>query len=406
MKKSIIILFLALLCNIPLPTNAQSKSVQEVWEEYLSSKDMYTFIDGFEASNAPKSFIPYIPEVINKSVAKGVETDVLFEEMVETIIPKCPEAGVYWGLALCTKMKTIPQVFKVLNAIPKDKVTDYNGDVDMQKELRDMAVMSGGIVKLTLQPQIPGVVTLSGGKIFIKFKIDREEDGTTLPTYCATDEDYGYFSHASCSYDFIETLKFYDAARNIKFLPIQQILMYDPSGTYWAGVLRIKGKDYGDNSFADNSIKGVEINDIKDNENYFLWTGFVFDKNGKKISDTLWGENRTFASVEKEWNAETKKEKVRFVQASKNLNKQIISKYGQKAYEAMAMTRYYVGLPEGAVSGFRYYDNDKVYYRFKFYGFGKDRQGSYKIYRSTTQVEWNGYKPEIYVRNGKVFAWN
>lgn len=161
-KKNIIVLLLGMLCYFPLHTTAQTKSAAEIWQAYQQTQDLYTFIDGLTASDSPKSFIPYIPKFIMQSVHwKNIDTDVLYEEMVESILPKCPEAGIFWGLSLCKEMQTIPQVFKVLNALPKDKINYYNGYIS-NKELSDLVDLTGenNDVDLAYRPEILGVVIL------------------------------------------------------------------------------------------------------------------------------------------------------------------------------------------------------------------------------------------------------
>lgn len=379
-KKNIIVLLLGLLCCFPLHLTAQTKSAKEIWQAYQQNKDLYTFIDGLTASGSPKSFIRYIPEVIDISVrGKGIEPEVLYEEMVETILPKCSEAGIFWGLTLCKYMKNIPQVFKVLNTLPKDKINYYNGYIS-NEELRDLVDLAGenNDVDLAYRPEIPCVVVLPGGKIFI----DKKD-------YHLTDKNDGLWNYASCGNEFANQI--------VTRFPVST-LMYDPNGTCFVGYLRKVNGEY-------SKVQDIlDIKELEPEDKVTLWLGFKLDKGANKIGENAFTFG-TFADIKKTANAYDKKAEEQLVAATKSLNKQVIAKYGQKAYEAMCTGKYYVGLPEGAVSGFRYYLNDHVYHRFAFSGFGKDRQGSYKIYKSTTGIEWNGYTPTIYVRNGKVFAW-
>lgn len=378
-KKNIIVLLLGMLCCFPLHTTAQTKSAAEIWQAYQQTEDLYTFIDGLTASDSPKSFIPYIPELIEKSVYKKIETDILYEEMVESILPKCPEAGIFWGLSLCKEMQTIPQIFKVLNALPKDKINYYNGYTS-NKELRNLVDLAGenNDVDLAYRPEIRGVVILPGGKIFIKEKV-----------YDLTDDKDGLWKYASCGYEF---------ANQIVSRYSYPTLMYDPNGTCYVGYLRKENGEY-------SSVQDVlNIKDLEPEDKVTLWLGFKLDKNANKTGEKAFTFN-SFADIKKNADAYDNKEKEQFVETMKSLNKQLIAKYGSKAFVAMCTDEYYVGLPEGAVSGFRYCWEGKVYHKYTFSGYGRDRNGTYKIYKLITGIEWNGYMPAIYVRNGKVIAW-
>lgn len=379
-KKNIIVLLLGLLCCFPLHLVAQTKSAEEIWQNYQQTKDLYTFIDGLTASDSPKSFIPYIPALIDNSICqKKIETKVLYEEMVETILPKCPEAGIFWGLTLCKYMETIPQVFKILKTLPKDKVNYYNG-YTTNKELKDLVDLAGenNDVDLAYRPEISGVVVLPGGKIFIRVR-----------NYFLTDKNDGLWSYASSGYEFAKQIVSYFSVPT---------LMYDPNGTCFIGYLRKVNGEY-------PKVKDIlDIEELGPKDKVTLWVGFKLDKDANKVGENVLTFG-TFADMKKTVNTYDRKSQVQLIEATRSLNKQVIAKYGQKAYEAMCTGKYYVGLPEGAVSGFRYYLDNTAYHRFKFSGFGKDAQGSYKIYKSTVGVEWNGYTPTIYVRNGRVFAW-
>lgn len=398
MKRATIILFMGIVCALFSTAFGQTKSAKEVWDTYKANPKMYTFLDALTASQEPKTFIPYLQEFVNTTLDYNkVEYNVLKEEFVETILKKDPEVALYFGICLALRANTIPKVFSILKMLPKANVF-YNGDLS-NTYIESQNLMANDSEKISTinRPEIRNVLLMPDGRILISTSAQSNDK----PWYKFDDEDRELCEYSSMSCELFRELESSDVFTFKK----NSILMFDPNGTSYFGFLVLKDRQTGDGC--------VQLKDIRTNDIFCWISAFTLDNNGKITGDKMVTglddkKNIVYCSFAEAEKIAMKKAGESVVDAKKQLrklNQQLITRYGEKAYNAMCNNAPYKGMPEGAVSQFRYYINGVAYYKYKLKGTFRDRLGFYKKYEYNLGVTVSGMMPTIFVRGGKVVSW-
>lgn len=332
------------------------KSAESVWEAYQADPSkMYTFIDGITNSDSPKDFIPYVQRFVNANIKRGVDWDVLYDELKETILPKDSDVATYFGVSLAQNAENYSNMIKALDVLPKTHMfdNDFIEDAVIYPDGRIVIVIKGDDSKLKY-----------GHLIYTLFEKDKE------PNIISPFET------------------------NI------QVLLYQPEGNSMLGIFKYAGtKD--DYSFTPQTAK--------ENDKLELYVGIYLNKNGEKVGEKCIQYN-SFAQA---YNAEVKAGQIakqKRQDAVKNKNAQIervlVQKYGRKAFNAMENFRPYIGMPEGILREYQIVAQDVS---IKAYGFARVEKG-YKVYLPTQLFASaasyiNARFPRaIYTKNGKVAA--
>lgn len=341
-------------------STATKKSAHEVWEEFLSNpNNIYTFLDGLTASDSPLSFRNYADRFVTTCLKRGIEWDALYDELKETVLPKSEEVATYYALSLCKNTTEYSKIIKTLDILPKAHVYDNNS--------------------------IENVVMYPDGRIAMNITDAHMQYGYNISTLV---------KHSSGP-DFFPSPYYKEG---VTFL-------YQPSGDLQVGLFKVSGKD----GFFDT--KNSTSDDKLD-----LFIGFILNRQGEKIGEK-YEQYDSFAKVEQikkqeeklSAAAEAKKEKEFEAAAAKKgaaIEKRLIAKYGQKAYNAMLNLRPYIGMPEGILREMQVYSS-VVGGNFYPYLFQKI-EGGYRKYLQTTQLKWTldanfARAPKaLYVRNGRV----
>lgn len=359
MMKKIALIISCIFSVLLSYAQGSGQSAKSVWEAYQADPSkMYTFIDGITNSNSPKDFIPYVQPFVKKCISRGVDWNVLYDEMKETILPKDPDVATYFGVSLAQMTYSYSLMLKALDAIPKSHTFDNDF--------------------------IENAVIYPDGRIIILIE-DGDEEGTKFT--------YGMY---------IESLfNKYEAPYMIDpFKNFHQMLLYQPEGNSMLGLLKYAGtKD--DYSYT--------IPTAKANDKLELYVGIYLNKKGEKIGEKCMQYNSFAQALNAEKNAYNAKKKQSATLVHKKeaeLEKLLVQKYGQKAYNAMNTMRPYVGMPEGIIRDFAVVAEDGM---FKTYGFS-NVNGVYKIYRPTSawklMAQYYNYTipSAIYCKNGRVSA--
>lgn len=333
------------------------QSAESVWIAYQADPcKMYTFIDGITNSDSPKDFIPYVQRFVNANIKRGVDWDVLYDELKETILPKDPDVATYFGVSLAQNAESYSNMIKALDVLPKTHTFDNDF--------------------------IEDAVIYPDGRIVIVINYD---DKRNLK--------YGYR---------IYTLFEENKEPNMisRFSTNNQVLLYQPEGNSMLGIFKYAGTK--DNySFTPQTAK--------ENDKLELYVGIYLNKNGEKVGEKCIQYN-SFAQA---YNAEVKAGQIaekKIENAARNkhaqMEKVLVRKYGRKAFDAMEDFRPYIGMPEGILREYQLVLKDVS---IKAYGFVRVESG-YKVYLptrlfATTASYINARFPRaIYTRNGKVAA--
>ncbi len=332
------------------------KSAKAVWEAYQADPSkMYTFIDGIASSDAPKNFIPYMQRFVKSCIARGVDWDVLYDEMKETILPKDPDVATYFGVSLAQNTENYSNMIKALDALPKTHTfdNDFIEDAVIYPDGRIAIVIEGDYNRLKYG--------LGIADLFESYKVPKMID---------------------------------DFSRN------RQVLLYQPEGNSMLGIFKYVGTK-GDYSFTPQTAK--------ENDKLELYVGIYLNKNGEKVGEKCMQYNSFAQAYNAERQSEAAADKRRHDAAANKyaqIEKILVQKYGRKAFNAMESLRPYVGMPEGIVRDYRIALQDVV---INAYGFSRVQSG-YKIYLPTqffvSTAEYTGTKfpKAIYCKNGKVSA--
>ena len=333
------------------------QSAESVWIAYQADPSkMYTFIDGITNSDSPKDFIPYVQRFVNANIKRGVDWDVLYDELKETILPKDPDVATYFGVSLAQNAESYSNMIKALDVLPKTHTFDNDF--------------------------IEDAVIYPDGRIVIVIKYDDERK----------------LKYGHCIFTLFEK----DKEPNMisSFSTNNQVLLYQPEGNSMLGIFKYAGtKD--DYSFTPQTAK--------ENDKLELYVGIYLNKNGEKVGEKCIQYN-SFAQA---YNAEVKAGQIaekNIKNAARNkhaqMEKVLVQKYGRKAFDAMENFRPYIGMPEGILREYQLVLKDVS---IKAYGFVRVESG-YKVYLptrlfATTASYINARFPRaIYTRNRKVAA--
>lgn len=127
------------------------QSAESVWIAYQADPSkMYTFIDGITNSDSPKDFIPYVQRFVNENIKRGVDWDVLYDELKETILPKDPDVATYFGVSLAQNTESYSNMIKALDVLPKTHTfdNDFIEDAVIYPDGRIVIVINGDESKL------------------------------------------------------------------------------------------------------------------------------------------------------------------------------------------------------------------------------------------------------------------
>ena len=360
MKKKVLLIVCCLFGVLLTYAQSSKQSAKSVWEEFQANPTkMYTFIDGITNSDSPKDFIPYVQRFVAKSINRGVDWDVLYDEMKETILPKDPDVATYFGVSLAQMTYSYSKMIKALGALPKKHTFDNDF-----------------IERAAIYPDGRIAIVMDGEENRFKYGVYIEP---LLATFCGT----------------------YTIPRMAEpFWQYRQILLYQPEGNSMLGMLKYAGtKD--DYSYT--------IPTAKENDKLDLYIGIYLNKQGEKVGEKCMQYNSFAQANEAEANAyKAQQDKVQSATDRKveAVKKTLVQKYGQRAYNAMDAMRPYEGMPEGIVRDFTVVSQDRV---FKAYGFSHV-VGVYKVYRPTSSWKFAArlirlqYPSAIYIKGGKVAA--
>ena len=378
MKKLTILFLSFFICSIFASTYGQTQqSAKDVWKAYKEKPQMYTFLDALVASAEPKTFIPYFQEFINTTLDQGVQYKVLKEEFTENILNKDPEVATFFGICLALKAKTIPEAFSIFNMLPK-KHKYYNGEIsNTDIDALNQIAEERDKTDVATRPEIKNLVIMPDGRIlYLRFS-DVYPMGF----------DNDFYSYLSCSSGFFNLgLKDYTA--------FFSTVLYNPNGESWVGIIRKVVNNYSD-------FKSYEpLKNIEPSDSLWMSQGYILNKEGNVIGDKYYAGKYGFCSYKKF-------EKIVMKQAMTRGNKQLISNYGEKAYEAIYDDAYYVGLPEGAILSYNEVseDGNSLFKKFVLKGTYRDAKGSYKVYVLNSNNLPESQLPTLTVRNGKVVRW-
>lgn len=330
------------------------KSAKAVWEAYQADPSkMYTFIDGIANSDSPKDFIPYMQRFVKSCIARGIDWDVLYDEMKETILPKDPDVATYFGVSLAQNTENYSNMIKALDALPKTHTfdNDFIEDAVIYPDGRIATVINGDYYKLKYGIHISG--------FFEMYKVPEMID---------------------------------------PFSSNRQILLYQPEGNSMLGIFKYAGTK-GDYSFTPQTAK--------ENDKLELYVGIYLNKNGEKVGEKCMQYNSFAQAYNAERQAANSAEKKRHDAAANKyaqIKKVLVQKYGQKAFNAMENMNPYVGMPEGIVREYQLALQDVVIYAYAF----ARVQSGFKIYLPTQSFAYTASyvniscPKAIYCRNGKV----
>lgn len=127
------------------------QSAESVWIAYQADPNkMYTFIDAITNSDSPKEFIPYVQRFVNENIKRGVDWDVLYDELKETILPKDPDVATYFGVSLAQNTESYSNMIKALDVLPKTHTfdNDFIEDAVIYPDGRIVIVINGDERKL------------------------------------------------------------------------------------------------------------------------------------------------------------------------------------------------------------------------------------------------------------------
>lgn len=332
------------------------QSAKSVWEAYQANPSkMYTFIDGITNSDSPKDFIPYVQRFVKSCMARGIDWDVLYDEMKETILPKDPDVATYFGVSLAQSTYSYYYMIKALDALPKTHTFD-NDFID------DAVIYPDGRIAIVIN-----------GYDYTKFKYG--------------DRLFGFFKENE------------EPENKPNFSEEFQILLYQPEGNSMLGYFKYTGTD--NYSYTPRTAK--------ENDKLELCIGVYLNKNGETVGEKCMQYNSLAQAYNAEKQAEQAAEKKRHDAAANKyaqIEKTLVQKYGRKAFSAMEGLRPYIGMPEGIVREYRIALQDAVIYAYAF----SRVQSGYKIYLPTrlfvlTAENLNVRFPKaIYCKNGKVSA--
>lgn len=332
------------------------QSAESVWIAYQADPNkMYTFIDAITNSDSPKDFIPYVQRFVNANIKRGVDWDVLYDELKETILPKDSDVATYFGVSLAQNTESYSNMIKALDVLPKTHTFD-------NYFIEDAVIYPDGRI----------VIVINGDESKLKY-------GRLIYTLFEKDKEPNIISP-------FET--------NI------QVLLYQPEGNSMLGIFKYAGtKD--DYSFTPKTAK--------ENDKLELYVGIYLNKNGEKVGEKC----IQYDSFAQAYNAEVKagqiaEKKIKNAARNKHaqMEKVLVQKYGRKAFDAMENFRPYIGMPEGIVREYKLVMQDV---NFNAYGFVRVEKG-YKVYLptrlfATTASYINARFPRaIYTKNGKVAA--
>lgn len=138
------------------------QSAESVWIAYQADPSkMYTFIDGITNSDSPKDFIPYVQRFVNENIKRGVDWDVLYDELKETILPKDPDVATYFGVSLAQNAESYSNMIKALDVLPKTHMFD-NGflkDAVIYPDGRIVIVINDHIYTLFEKNKEPNIIS-------------------------------------------------------------------------------------------------------------------------------------------------------------------------------------------------------------------------------------------------------
>ena len=323
------------------------QSAESVWIAYQADPNkMYTFIEAITNSDSPKDFIPYVQRFVNENIKRGVDWDVLYDELKETILPKDPDVATYFGVSLAQNAESYSNMIKALDVLPKTHMFD-NGF------LKDAVIYPDGRIVIVINDHI-----------YTLFEKNKEPN---------------IISPFKTNY---------------------QVLLYQPEGNSMLGIFKYAGtKD--DYSFTPKTAK--------ENDKLELYVGIYLNKNGEKVGEKCIQYDSFAQAYNAEVKAgQIAEKKIKNAARNKHaqMEKVLVQKYGRKAFDAMEDFRPYIGMPEGIVREYKVVMKDV---NFIAYGFVRVENG-YKVYLPTrlfitTASYINARFPRaIYTKNGKVAA--
>ena len=208
------------------------KSAESVWEAYQADPSkMYTFIDAITNSDSPKDFIPYVQRFVNANIKRGVDWDVLYDELKETILPKDPDVATYFGVSLAQNTESYSNMIKALDVLPKTHTFDNDF-------IEDAVIYPDGRI----------VIVINGDESKLKY-------GRLIYTLFEKNKEPNIISPFKTNY---------------------QVLLYQPEGNSMLGIFKYAGtKD--DYSFTPKTAK--------ENDKLELYVGIYLNKNGEKVGE-------------------------------------------------------------------------------------------------------------------------
>lgn len=330
-----------------------TKAAWEVWNDFKANpSNMYIFLDGLAASDSPQDFCQYVEEFVDICIKRGIEWNTLYEELVETVVPKSPEVTTYYALTLCKHASNYAEIIKTFDLLPKFNTFD-------NKSKENIVMYPDGRIAM----KITNKYMQYGYDIY---DLAKNSSGPDLFPYPYHDESV--------------------------------TLLYQPSGDLQIGLFKVAGKD----GFFD-------VNNSTSDDKLDLFIGFILNRQGVKIGEK-YDQYDSFAKLEQkkkhEEELETARENANFDKKNNDIEKRLVAKYGQKAYYSLANAKPYVGMPEGLVRDLCIYCGDGQYRVLYKYAYTLIKTG-HKVYKETGGFSLAGVKaPQlIYTLNGRVTGW-
>lgn len=182
------------------------QSAESVWIAYQADPNkMYTFIDAITNSDSPKDFIPYVQRFVNENIKRGVDWDVLYDELKETILPKDPDVATYFGVSLAQNAESYSNMIKALDVLPKTHMFD-NGflkDAVIYPDGRIVIVINDHIYTLFEKNKEPNII--SPFKTNYQVLLYQPEGNSMLGIfkYAGTKDDYSFTPKRMTSWSYM-----------------------------------------------------------------------------------------------------------------------------------------------------------------------------------------------------------
>lgn len=328
------------------------QSARVIWETYQTDPSkMYTFIDGITNSDSPKDYLPYVQRFVKNCIERGIDWDVLYEEMKEAILPKDPDVATYFGVSLAQNATSYSNMIKALDALPKNHTIGNDF-------IEDAAIYPDGRIVIPIK---------QGGLSY----------GITISELFKDQYWPQMIQH---------------------FVYYRQMFLYQPKGNSMLGLLKYSGtKD--DSSYT--------VTKAKENDKLELLVGIYLNKNGEKVGEKCMQYSSLAQARATEINtikAEIKQSEAIIHQKDVAIKKNLIQKYGQKAYNAMNNHKPYIGMPEGIIRDYACALEDGYLNLYKF----NRVEGGYKVYlpisrlKSVAKDAHCRIPRAIYCKGGKV----